>query len=68
MAKRIFPLLGVYYAYPFLGKYINCQKDKISYIPLDPVANHVYIEDLSNRLCVGWKTLQNLNFKLEYQN
>ena len=59
--------MGFYYASLFLGNYINHQKDKISYILLDPVANHVYIEDLSNRLCVGWKTLQTLNFKLEFQ-
>ena len=42
--------LGFYYAYPFLGKYINHQKYKISYVPLDPVADYLYTEDLNTRL------------------
>ena len=35
------------------GGFFNHQKDKFSYIPLDPVANYVYIADLNNRLRVG---------------
>ena len=38
--------VGVYYDSPFLGNYINHQKDKISYVPLNPVANYVNIADL----------------------
>ena len=34
--------LGFYYASPFLGNYINHQKDKISFVPLDPFADYVY--------------------------
>ena len=59
--------LGFYYAYPFLGNYINHQKDKIAYVPLDPIADYVYIEDVNTRLRVSWKTLPNLNIKLEFQ-
>ena len=57
-------LLGFYYDSPFLGNYINHQKDKIAFTPINPVANYIYIADLNTRLCVGWKTLPNLNFKL----
>ena len=35
------------------------QKYKIAYIPLNPVANYVYIADLIIKLRVGWKTLPN---------
>ena len=45
----------------------NRQKDKISYVTLDPVTDYVYIVDLNTRLRVGWKTLPNLNFKLKFQ-
>ena len=45
----------------------NHQKDKISYVPLDPVADYVYLSDLNTRLRVGWKTLPDLNFKLKFQ-
>ena len=60
-------LLGFYYASSFLGNYINNQKENISYVPLDPVSDYVYIADLNNRLRVGWKTLPNLNLKLKFQ-
>ena len=33
----------------------NHQKDKITYVPIDPVADYVYIEYLILELCVGWK-------------
>ena len=33
--------LGFYYVSPILGDYINHQKDKIAYVPLDPVADYV---------------------------
>ena len=46
MGSSFFPPVGVYYDYTFLGNYINHQKDKISCIPLDPVADYVYIEEL----------------------
>ena len=58
--------LGFYYASPFLGNYINHQKYKIDYVPLDPVADYVHILDLNTRLRVGWKTLPNLNFKPKF--
>ena len=45
----------------------NHQKYKISYVPLYPVADYIYIADLNTRLSVGWKTLPNLNFKLKFQ-
>ena len=44
---------GVYYAYIFLGGYINQLNDKIIYVPLDPVADYVYITDLVLKLHVG---------------
>ena len=31
----------------------NHQKDKIAYIPLDPVTDYIYIADLNTRLRVG---------------
>ena len=31
----------------------NHQKDKIYYVPLEPVADYVYIADLNTRLRVG---------------
>ena len=37
---------GVYYDSTFLGTYINHQKDKIYYVPLNPVADYVYISYL----------------------
>ena len=46
---------------------INNQKEKIYYVPLDPVSDYVYIADLNTRLRVGWKTLPNLNFKIKFQ-
>ena len=46
----------------------NHQNDKISYVPLDSVADYVYIADLNNRLRVCWKILPNLSFKLKFQN
>ena len=46
-------LLGFYYASLFLGDYINHQKDKIAYVPLNPVMDYIYIADLNTRLCVG---------------
>ena len=52
-------LLGFYYASLLLGNYINLQKENIAYVPLDPVADYVYIADLNTRLHVGWKTLPN---------
>ena len=42
-------------------------KDKIAYVPLDLVANYVYMAELNTRLHVGQKTLPNLNFKLKFQ-
>ena len=60
-------MLGFYYASPFLGNYVNHQKDKIAYVPLNSVSDYVYIEDLNTRLRVGWKTLLNLNFKLKLE-
>ena len=54
-SSLLFPIV-VYYAFPFLGNYINHQKDMIAYIPLDPVADYLYIADLNTRLRVGWKT------------
>ena len=42
-------------------------KYKIAYVPLDPVADYVYLSDLNTRLRVGCKTLPNLNFKLKFQ-
>ena len=43
-------------------------KDKIAYVPLNPVVDYVHILDLNNKLCIGWKTLPNLIFKLKFQN
>ena len=43
------------------------QKDKIAYVPLEPVSDYVYISDLNNRLSFSWKTLPNFNFKLKFQ-
>ena len=40
-----FPV-GVYYDYTLLENYTNHQKDKIAYVPLDPVSDYVYIADL----------------------
>ena len=60
-------LLRFYYAYPLLGNYINHQKEKISYIPLDSFIDYVYNTDLNTTLRVGWKTLPNLNLKLKFQ-
>ena len=62
--------LEFYYTSPLLGNYTNHQKDKIAYVPLDPVSDYVYIADLNNRLRVGWKKLpnSNLKLKLEFQN
>ena len=51
--ELLFLLLGVYYSYLFLGNYINHQKDNVSYVPLDPVDDYVYILDLNTRLRVG---------------
>ena len=45
----------------------NHQKENIAYVPLDPVADNLYIADLNTRLRVGWKTLPKLNFKLKFQ-
>ena len=45
--------LCIYYASTFVGNYTNHQKDKIAYVPLNPVDDYVYIADLNNRLCVG---------------
>ena len=42
-------------------------KDNISYFPLNPVSDYVYIAELNTRIRVGWKTLPNLNFKLKFQ-
>ena len=38
---------------------INHQKEKIAYVPLEPVADYTYIADLILELRVGWKTLPN---------
>ena len=46
----------------------NNQKEKIAYVPLDPVVDYLYIADLNNRLHVSWKTQPNLNFNLRFQN
>ena len=48
----------------FLSKH---QNENISYVPLNLVANYVYIANLNTRLRVGWKTLPNLNFKPKFQ-
>ena len=50
-----------------VGYHQQSPKYKISYVPLDPVADYVYLLDLNTRLCVGWKMLPNLNFKLKVQ-
>ena len=50
-----------------VGKEHQSPKYKIDYVPLDPVSDYVYIADLNTRLCVGLKTLPNLNFKLKFQ-
>ena len=42
-------------------------KWKISYVPLDPVAEYLHMLELNNRLRVGWKTPPNLKFKLKIQ-
>ena len=42
-------------------------KDKIEYVPLDPVADYVHILELNTRLRAGWKMLPNLDFKLKFQ-
>ena len=68
MEKRKFPPLVFYYAFLFLGNYINHQKENISYVPLYPVTDYVYTADLNTRLRVGWKTLPNLSSKLRFQN
>ena len=44
-SSLLFPV-AVYYTSPFLGNYINHQKDKISYVPLDLVAEYVFKTDL----------------------
>ena len=46
---------------------LQSPKDKISYVPLNPVADYVYISYLNTILRVGWKRLPNLNFKLKFQ-
>ena len=52
-----------------VSKTIDLQspKDKVYYVPLDPVADYIYISDLNIRLPVGWKLLPNLNIKLKFQ-
>ena len=45
----------------------NHQKENVAYVPLEPVSDYAYMADLNTRLCVGWKTLPNLNFKLKFQ-
>ena len=46
---------------------ISHQKYKIAYVPLDPLADYVYLSELNTRLRVGWKTLPNINFKVKFQ-
>ena len=47
--------------------YLQSQKGKIAYVPLDLVYDYIYIAELNTRLRVGWKTLSNSNFKLKFQ-
>ena len=47
--------------------HINHKKYKIEYVPCDLVSNYTYIADLNTRICVGWKSLPTLKFKLEFQ-
>ena len=61
-----FPV-GILLYFCFLGELHQSPKEKISYSPLDPVAKYAYIEDLNTRLCVSWKTLPDLNFKIKFQ-
>ena len=35
------------------SRYDNHQKDKIAYVPLDPISDYVYIADLNTRLHDG---------------
>ena len=60
------PVEDLLYFY-FLGELYQLPKDKIVYVPLNPVANYMYISNLNTRLCVGSKTLSNLSFKLKFQ-
>ena len=48
-------------------EYDSITKWRISYIPLNPVADYLHVLYLNTRLRVGWKTLPNLNFKLKFQ-
>ena len=46
---------------------VNHQKGKIVYVHLYPVVDYVHIVGLNTRICVGLKTLPNLNFKIKFQ-
>ena len=52
-----------------LGDYIftHSPRDKIAYVPPEPISDYVNIADLSNKPRFGWRLLPYLNFKLKFQ-
>ena len=59
-----------YFGIQFTNKKYASQITKRTRLPTsppNPVSDYVYMSDLNTRLCVSWKTLPNLNFKLKFQ-
>ena len=55
---------------PIANRYfiMEITKWQIAYVPFNPVADFVHMLDLNTWLCVGWKMLPNLKFKLKFQS